>query len=401
MNKYNILFIIGLLFSGPVLANDFQPIENCQDLQDINSNANYVLVDDIDCGGFDFQPITHYFKGTLDGGNGHIIKHLRIEAKPGQNVGLFTNISGATITNIHFESSSLKGDINTFKGLIAAIAYRSTISDITVKYLNITPNDTHYNNDTTWHAPSSGGLVGSSQFMSYANINLDEISMQLKGSEYYAGGLIGEEMGSTISDVSITNLYIEATDPNAGESECADFDFLSCGAGGLIGGVWPGSQITIDKTSVEGRIEALYNAGGFIGWFEDYDGASPSYIRNSYTDVRVNSKKFAGGLIGHAPKKEPHPTLIYLDSVYAIGEVETSDFGQAFVGNSSDRVRLDNTKSTKSFFDIQTTGKNHSGVTNATGYNTDKMQEWYTFAVEGEWNANIWFMRDGFYPVLY
>jgi len=74
-------------------------LSNCSQLQLLEnySNSNFVLNQDIDCNGFDFEPIND-FTGYFDG-NGKTIINLTINKPEQNNVGLFSKLSG-TITRI-------------------------------------------------------------------------------------------------------------------------------------------------------------------------------------------------------------------------------------------------------------------------------------------------------------
>ncbi len=391
-------------------------ISSCQDLQNIptNSTAYYTFTQDIDCSGIDFRPIP-YFLGVLDGdkGNGerYTISNLTINAEPnsGKNAGLFERILGnylyadktTQIKNLHFINAAVYSDTNTYRGLLAGSADYSLFENITVKGLIVTGNNTGGNHPIAFE-PSTGGLVGYTSYIDFSNIALHNVTLMLQGSEYYAGGIVGQEwprsgvtnLGSQFKQVSVTNLSIDA--------KACDHDLnevYSCGAGGLIGQVSGSGQVGIEESAVIGKIYARYNAGGLIGHFPEVnwaeEGLPPTIINNSYTDVLLESDQYAGGLIGNAPNNDN--VKINMSYVYAAGPVNVKgeDGGRGMVGNkgkSSNRVLT-----TEGYFDKDNTGKEYSGDRGSQRLSVTKMMDPATYAT---WNTDIWCIAPNIYPSL-
>lgn len=116
---------------GSGIADDPYQIENADQLANLkkylgNTNKwHYKLTANIDLGGVAWSPIgsgvgASAFQGTLDG-DGHTISNLSVTS--GSLVGLFGYIVGANISNIIFESATVKStSSSSYAGTLAARA---------------------------------------------------------------------------------------------------------------------------------------------------------------------------------------------------------------------------------------------------------------------------------------
>lgn len=96
-----------------------------------NSSKTFVLKNDIDLAGVNFEPIKN-FTGSLDG-QGFSIKNLTISGTNG-NFGLFDELDGATISNLIIDDVSLNIIGNNGKvGALAGVVKNSTVKNVTVK----------------------------------------------------------------------------------------------------------------------------------------------------------------------------------------------------------------------------------------------------------------------------
>jgi len=157
-------------------SNPYQ-ISTCQQLQDMQNDldANYELVNNVDCTGFSFSSVGDYpnvFTGVLHG-QGYVVENLEIS-----------------------EGGS------KFVGLIGYLGSGGQVKNIGVVDVDITGGDT------------VGGLVG----YNYAGSVSDSYSTGNVGNGQDVGGLVGQTMG----DVS-------------GSFSAADFNFSAYVGSGLVG----------------------------------------------------------------------------------------------------------------------------------------------------------------------
>ena len=124
------------------------PIADAQGLLRIADDpyGDYVLVDDIDLTGIDWQPLRFY--GTLDG-RGHTIRNLRVtsfDPETGRTVdgngykyqtnlmAFFSVVENASIRNLHIENAEIRGESeeHAFVAILAAIATHSEFENVSV-----------------------------------------------------------------------------------------------------------------------------------------------------------------------------------------------------------------------------------------------------------------------------
>ena len=183
------------------LSNDTVPagytaIYTVADLDNIRNNVdadgnivgNYILMNDLDLSGINWDPIgsswgvnNNYFCGTFDG-NGHTIKNLTINRPDEDSVGLFGAISsGAEIKNLGLVDVDVTG-LDYVGGLVGfAMASDSQVSNCfvtgTVKggnsvggicgwaAVHATISNSYVNSINVVGDSNAGGIVGSLAFM--------------------------------------------------------------------------------------------------------------------------------------------------------------------------------------------------------------------------------------------
>ena len=229
---------------GSGTSEDPYEITSCLELQemDVHDNANYELMNNIDCSdtenwndGSGFGVIS--FGGVLDG-KSHTIQNLYMNWPNENGVGLFSYFGGA-IFNVNMTGADISGGSNT--GSFVGQSY-------------------------------GGLLIGVSSDGDVSNENPQEFGA--------AGGLVGAGSGTSILKSSFTG-----TAYSSGMSE----------SGGLIGAMGYGSSI--DNSFASSTVEA-FGTGGLVGFiFNDYGGAS---ISHSYAAGTQSGFILDGGLIGAA-----------------------------------------------------------------------------------------------------
>lgn len=310
------------------------------------NDAHYILTNDIYLGGYEWEPIGVYyfddgsnidkdkdmtFSGTFDG-NGHTIYGLTITEYEDYHefFGLFGSLEeGAVIKNLNMEyfNISIDSDKEIYIGGIAGCSKEASIENC-----HVDGSITVYSGREDAYV---GGFVGKNSYTSIdscsAKVNVDATSSNSGGGDLHIGGLIGEVVGS-----DITNSYSSG-------SIYARADYYVY-IGGFIGEIRSGN-ITIDhcysncsvSTELYGAEE--YSIGGFIG--EVYTTANVS-ITNSYStgDVSANSKCISvGGFIG-----EMNGANIIVQDSYATGDVYAYSSEYAYVGGFVGQMNKATTK---------------------------------------------------------
>ncbi len=208
------------------------PVGTCQELQDIDSDTNYYLANDIDCSGFSFTAISS-FNATLDGRD-HKIKNLTVASTNG-SWGLFSGTeSDAIIKNIGIEDISITSDGYT-GGIVGwnmgLIQNCSVTGKIAANYQEV------------------GGIVGSNQ----GTIENCYADIDLMGNTY-TGGIAGSNKYGKVK-----NSYVKGTIVGSSNS------------GGVVGLNAYGGALIQNSYSI-----ASVNAGSgaLVGW--NYDGGAIS-----------------------------------------------------------------------------------------------------------------------------
>lgn len=268
-------------------------ISTCTELQSINPNTTtttYVLINNIDCSGIpSFTPISN-FHSTLDG-DGFTISNLTVTGYINEH-GLFSYTTGATIRNLKMTNASIQGNFEA--GILVANAVSTTISNVSVQgsirsgaALSLTGGLAgNISNSTILNSSANitsnlgysifGGLVGtmnssSTISSSYAT---GQISIFSSGGNSELGGLVGDNINSTISN-SYATVSLQATGDKVG---------------GLVGKNEGTSQI-INSYST-GLVSSLSgsNLGGLVGFT-----TSTATTTNSYWDTQTSGKATSAG----------------------------------------------------------------------------------------------------------
>lgn len=216
-------------------GDSYLEIHDCVELQSMNQNlaANYELANDIDCsmtrtwnflnngegitfyGGF--EPIAFnngwhaynvYFEGNFNGHNYNIsnlyINRTRSIPSPpasvyqgSYDVGLFGNVRGVNISNIHLVNISISGKYNV-GGVVG--------------YINREGRTNIANSSVSGYVSGYrfvGGIVGYAPIISNIGLNIERsfFQGQVVGS-YNIGGILGEGDGNVIINNSYSSGYI-------------------------------------------------------------------------------------------------------------------------------------------------------------------------------------------------
>ena len=312
---------INRLSEQEAIAQGYTVIKTAQDLDNIRNDLDgkYILMNDIDLSGFDWNPIGEVdsngikqgFTGVLDG-NGYTISNLTINRPDEDYVGLFVCI----------------GDPNTMSG--------GEVRNLGIEAADIVANY------------CVGGLAGGS----VGTITNCYVTGDVTGNEN-AGGLVGVNSGI------ITNSYAAAVsvmgNPDA--------------SGGLVGY----NVGTISNSYASGSITGSTRVGGLVG--DNYGGT----ITNCYADGNVNGDRFyIGGLAGRN-RERGIITNSYATGLVQ-GRIETGglvgdNYGGA-VQNSN--WNTDTTGQSAAVGSSTGTESNNKGLTTAEMQNPTNWQGWDT-----------------------
>jgi hypothetical protein len=215
-------------------------ITSAQELSDIRNNdsGSYKLANDIDLSGFTWEPFEFY--GELDG-NGFSVKNLDIEL-PQENLGLFSVLNGATISNLGVEDVYVYS--NNASGALAGRALNSTITKT-------------FATGEVGSGGQTGGLVG---FSEETHFHECYTIMDVNGRDH-VGGIVGHMNGGTVENcMTHSNVYSEAWQ-----------------VGGLVG--WAqNAGASITKSVAYGTVRSVYGfTGGILGIA---DGGEPVVVIN-------------------------------------------------------------------------------------------------------------------------
>ena len=253
--------------------------ELVQDL-DFDTNADGVISQDDEFSNFSsdgklegWQPIgghSNPFTSTLNGNNFHI-KNLYIQRANEIEVGLFSRLSGAKVSNLNFSGSLARilGD-DDVGSLAGSILDKTQVRNVT-------------NYSKVSGSTNVGGLVGSIYSASEIDLGVNHGSMVANGR--YLGGISGY-----ISEGEIRSSYNTAV--ISGNDR----------VGGIVGYF---RHSLIQGVFNNGDIQGQEKVGGLSGYSYGYN----SYLSAGFNTGNVSGTQEVGGLVG---------------SVYDTGTIETS-----------------------------------------------------------------------------
>ncbi len=269
-----LIFVFSLFFTPNTLgfasAEDVTSISDVYGLTQIylNPNGNYILENDIDLRGQNFEPIEN-FTGVFDG-NGHTISNFTINKSSG-NIGFFANTNGAKIFDVRFQKavvlvSNTLDTYTTKVGIVAGLAQNTTFDNVSIITSTITSS-----------IPSLqyvGSLAGQFQNGSRAqNITVDSTINLTSTStkEKYIGGLFGsiDNSQSLTTVIDVQFVFSQLQNSYIG------------GAYGIV--VGNKTQIKNIIINVENAQSGVYGIAGLISY--PYDVVSNGEIGFIYTTV--------------------------------------------------------------------------------------------------------------------
>lgn len=353
-------------------------ITNVRELQAIagSPDANFVLERDIDAsdtnqwnGSKGFTPVE--FQGNLDGQN-YAIQDILIDRPDSQEIGLFSNVYGATIQDIELKNTNITGG----DGFVGGLAGRVTesgeggtdLSNITVGgsitgsgsrvgilagRISDSTAEECVTNGTVVGNRRTGGLFGQASGDSIVRSckSTATVSQRPESTEDAFGGLIGDVQSSSrvvnssaTGDVTghkevgglVGQQFGVIKDSRAhGNVEATDAQ-----AGGLVG-IAAGRFSQIEDSHATGNVTSnSSSAGGLVGIYSGAirDDENEAFVSRCFATGAVDGRYQLGGLIGRA--SEP---LVIRDS-YATGSITGQDNSPlgigGLVGNISEKAAV-------------------------------------------------------------
>ncbi|WP_052350383.1 S-layer homology domain-containing protein [Paenibacillus gorillae] len=179
-------------------------------------SENFRLIQDIDLSGYaNWSPIGVYnispFTGKFDG-QGHTISNLTIDRPGDNNIGLFAQTNGASITNVHLTNVNVRG--NTFVGGLVGDFTSSQLSGSSVSgtvtgheavggmagYSSLSSIADSYTTGSiagdTSAADELGGIAGYATFSNTKGFIRNVYSSAVVNASSNSGGLIGKAEGA-------------------------------------------------------------------------------------------------------------------------------------------------------------------------------------------------------------
>ena len=141
MNTFTTYFMIFLILITNICISmevQINTINNCRDLQNMNSKGTYKINQTIDCSGvFPFNPIP-LFSGVLLGNN-FVIQNVFLNSIS-IGVGIFQDLSGATIQDLVLLNFTVNTTSNVVCGCLCAVANNTIITNVHLKAPPSSPN---------------------------------------------------------------------------------------------------------------------------------------------------------------------------------------------------------------------------------------------------------------------
>ncbi len=309
----------------------------------------YVLAEDIDLAGENWQPVgiyfsnyetvnapwwTYAFRGTFDGA-GHTISGLTIEVEGcsspfadydtsvavwrndgealGSEAAFFGATAMASIQNVSFENAAVTvksdNDATPYAAVVNGFDIGSTMRNVTVKgaSVSVTADDANMEaRQGTWAAASALTAGGWSTVIENCAVVDSAVSLngtltKAHGAEYYVGGMLGEGYAFMDGNTATAAISVDIQDRSEAEQD-SDLIVNVGGMGGTNTTQTNGSFDTvIDVKVVKPVGAAMVSIGGLTG-SQRYQVAENNSIKATITtDLTLdeaNSRVYIGQVIG-------------------------------------------------------------------------------------------------------
>jgi PGF-CTERM protein len=259
---------------GTVSAQQVE-ISEPGELNETSAEGNYVLVNDINASGVDFEPVgdeDERFTGRFDG-DGYVISGLTVNSTESKHVGFFGYVgSDGTVTNVGLEGVKITGGDST-GGLVGrneGDVLRSHVSGSVEGGDNV-GGLVGRNVGTITESYASANVVGTDRVGGLVGRSVDSVSESYATGSVEGVSSVGGAVGSNVGVISDTY----STSNIEGEREI----------GGLVGTDVGG---TIERTYAGGEMSPGRAAGGVVGAGNSNTEVTDSYWnRDTLSEGRV------------------------------------------------------------------------------------------------------------------
>lgn len=300
-------------------AEEWNNINNADENGVSGLIQNYRLTEDIDFANADFAPyITGTFEGLIDGmynGEVHTLKNIE------GNQSLIKAFVDGTIQNLYID----KFIINT-SSQYAGFIERANITD-NIKIDNVHIKDmeiiSSYSGSTPYIGGICGFISGGANRLEY-NVLIQNSSIQgldiaftnKNVTNIQVGGMVGHLDINYNAKTNINNCYVQNLNIDADVTS-------NSGVGGILGYKNPYSNqyFYIRNCYTTGKINTKMYAGGIVG----YGSGASSSIQYCYSLVNINSKMtggnaYIGGIVGYGGSNTSSiSNNLYLGNIYVAG----------------------------------------------------------------------------------
>jgi hypothetical protein len=372
-------------------------VSTCAQLQNVDqtSGNNYASINmtaNIDCTGYNFNPLfASSFNGTFNG-QGHEITNLTMNHPSSYPVGLFASVQGATLENVTLASGSVNGEY--YAGALVGEDQDSTITNV---HSNLNVTSIYYTGGLIGDIITTSGGPGASVTNSSSAGNVTVL-------DGYSGGLIGYSE-NTDSTLTIDHDFTTGTLTSTGDD-----------VGGIIGYVENSGSNAAASTIFEndyarGNVDGVgqNSVGGLIGYLQSNDSGylSTITVQNTYASGAISGNT-SGGLIGEVTAAGGSNSTYVLTNNFSAGSVTATDLSNsgALIGANAAASAA---TSINNFFDETTaTLTNCSGentTSNCTPINTATNNTYFKDnnmnAPMNQWDfSTIWFKNAANYPTF-
>lgn len=272
------------------IAEGYTIIKTPDDLKAMvnNLSGKYILMNDIDLAGIEWEPIGHMnpsakdpfaeaFSGIFNG-NGYSIKNLSIKDDgTSSGVGLFGATDGAEIRDIILENIDVSApeEYNeTAVGGLIGISRNTNLDNITVT------------GSVSGHQ-GVGGVIGvTMDTQDFGKVNISHVNANVDvNASYYAGGLIGKVGSTAQNSLVIENCHTDGS-----------INITDQAAGGLIGEAG-NTVITVNNCSSSMNITKDGEEDTDLSWLLDDTSRIGGIIGNcNGTYISICNSQFTGTL---------------------------------------------------------------------------------------------------------
>lgn len=286
-------------------GNENNPYLICtaRQLQNIGNSSedwghSYKLMGDIDLSEYNQDNFTIIgnsttnFTGTFDG-NGYTISNFSY-TYAAYNLGFIGYLAGSSayVKNLSLKNVNLNGTWNV--GAVIGYLSEGTVTNCS-------------SSGSIIGESYIGGLIGAAFTNSTVDSSYSSVTVSVKDTHVYGGGLIGALDSSTVSSSYATG----SVSPYSGSIYTI---------GGLIGRANTSSNISNSYAS--GTISGYQTIGGLIG-----EVLNSSSISNSYATGTITGYQFLGGLVGRISSSSTISTSYATGSITASPSTSSSDVG--------------------------------------------------------------------------